>query len=80
MVGAVQLLQNPGNMGTEAASCVVELLQDASVDLKPVFTRCLSCMQASKDLERDLASLSSDQVISVSKQLRHQWIKPGSHL
>ena len=67
-------------MGSAAAAGVVDLLQQAPVDLKPVFARCLSHMQASKDLAGDLAGLSSDQVTSVSKQLRHQWIQPGSLL
>ena len=67
-------------MGSAAASGVVDILQQASVDLNPVFARCLSDMQASKDLAGDLAGLSSDQVVSVSKQLRHQWIQPGNHL
>ena len=67
-------------MGSAATSGVLDLLQQASVDLKPVFARCLSHMQASKDLAGDLTGLSSDQVMSVSKQLRHQWVQPGNRL
>lgn len=67
-------------MGPAAALGVSDLLQQASADLEPALARCLSHMQASQDLAGDLAGLSSDQVIAVSKQLRHQWIQPGSHL
>ena len=67
-------------MKSAVAQGVVDLLQQASVDLKTALAKCLSRMQASNDLAVDLESLSSDQVISVSKQLRHQWSQPGSHL
>lgn len=73
-------LLGPDAMASSVASTILALLQRPAVDVKPVYAKCLSSMQASENLAGDLGTLTSDQAISVSCHLRGQWNEPDSQL